>query len=149
VLRKVGGGVLAALIAGVVLGVVARGLMSLVTLAAGGTPSFSVSGSAFVLLIYAAAMVPGGAVAGATVRRRRWVLPVAGALFLCFPAVGVAAEEVGSTDGFGAAQWLGVGAAGAAVFGTIALLPLVTVRLADAFAGRPRGSLAAAGPAAA
>jgi hypothetical protein len=146
---RVGTGVLAAVVVGTALGATARALMALVSLAAGGSSSFSWSGTAFILGLYALVMVPGGAVAGLTTHRLRWLLPVAGALFLCAPAIGVASAEVGSTAGFGALQWLGVGAAGTAVFATIGLLPLLTVRLADRWLGRRRGSLipGAEGPA--
>jgi hypothetical protein len=109
--------------------------------AAGKESSFSWSGTASILGLYVLVMVPGGAVAGLTTRRLRWLLPGAGALFLCGPAIGVASEEVGGTGGFGALQWLGVGAAGAAVFATIGLLPLLTVRLADRWLGRRRAVL--------
>ena len=142
-----GVGVLAALVAGVALGAVARALMALVSVAAGGSSSFSWSGTAFVLLLYAAVMVPGGAVAGLTTHRLRWLLPTAGALFLCLPAVGVAAEEVGSTAGFDALRWLGVAVSSAAVFGTIALLPWLTVRLTDRWLGRRPARSAADPPA--
>jgi hypothetical protein len=138
VVGRIGLGVLAALVAGAVLGAVSRGLMALVTLAGGGSPSFSWSGTAFILLLYVVVAVPGGLVAGLTTHRLRWLLPTAGAVFLCVPAVGVASAEIGSTAGFGAAQWLGTVAAGAAVFGTIALLPMLTVRLADTWLGRRR-----------
>jgi hypothetical protein len=138
--------VLAALVAGVVLGAVARGLMALVTVAAGGSSAFSWSGTAFILLLYAAVMVPGGAVAGLTTHRLRWLLPTAGALFLCVPAVGVAAAEIGSTAGFGALRWLGVAVSGAAVFGTIGLLPWLTVRLTDRWLGRRAVRPAASSP---
>jgi hypothetical protein len=131
-----GAGVLAALVVGAGLGAVSRALMALVALAADGSSSFTWTGSAFVLLIYAAAMVPGGAVAGLTDRGWRWVLPVAGGLFLCVPAIGVASEEIGSTVDFGALQWLGVCGAGVAVFATIGLAPLVTVHLTDRWLGR-------------
>ncbi|MGY1663895.1 hypothetical protein ACI78Q_21915 [Geodermatophilus sp. SYSU D00705] len=137
-MRGIGFGVLAAVVAGVVLGAVSRGLMALVTLAGGGSPSFSWSGTVFILLLYVLVAAPGGLVAGLTTSWLRWLLPVAGAVFLCVPAVGVAGEEIGSTVGFSAAQWLGTAAAGAAVFATIALLPLLTVRLADTWLGRHR-----------
>src|SRR3954453_18743078 len=83
---RIGAGVLAAVVAGAVLGAVSRGLMGLVSLAATGSSSFTWTGSAFILLTYALAMVPGGIVAGLTRRSLRWLLPVAGALFLCVPA---------------------------------------------------------------
>jgi hypothetical protein len=134
-----GAGVLAALVAGTALGAISRGLMALVSLAAEGSSSFSWSGTAFVVLLYVLMMVPGGAVAGLTTHRLRWLLPAAGALFLCVPAIGVAGEEVGGRASFVAAQWLGVGLAGGAVFATIGVLPLVTVRLADRWLGRRRG----------
>jgi hypothetical protein len=112
-----------------------------VSLAADGSSSFSWSGTAFILVLYVLVMVPGGATAGLTTHRGRWLLPGAGALFLCVPAIGVASEEVGATAGFGAVRWIGVGAAGAAVFATIGLLPLLTVRLTDRWLGRRQGAL--------
>ncbi|MGY1731084.1 hypothetical protein ACI798_06135 [Geodermatophilus sp. SYSU D01045] len=135
---RIGTGVLAALVAGASLGAVSRALMSLVSLAASGSSTFSWSGTSFVLLLHVLVAVPGGAVAGLTVHRLRWLLPVAGALFLCLPAVGVAAAEVGATAGFGALQWLGVVSFGSAVFATIGLLPVLTVRLTDRWLGRRR-----------
>ncbi|GAB3356939.1 hypothetical protein [Modestobacter lapidis] len=142
-------GALAALAAGMALGAVSRGLMALVTVASGGENSFSWSGTAFILVLYVLVMVPGGVVAGVTTKRRRWLLPVAGALFLCLPAIGVAAEEVGSTVGFGPLQWLGVGITGTAVFATIAALPLLTVRLTDRWLGRRSAGPGLPAPAAA
>lgn len=131
-------GVLAAVAAGVALGGAARALMTAVTLAAGSTPSFTWAGTAFVVGLYAAVMVPAGLVAGLTTRRLRWLLPVGGAVFLAVPAAGTAADDLGSTVGFGAVQWLGVGAGVVALFATIAVLPVLTVRLADRFTGRRR-----------
>jgi hypothetical protein len=146
-------GALAALVAGVAAGAVARVLMALVSLAAEGSTSFSWTGTSFILLIYVLAMLPGGVVAGVTTRRLRWVLPIAGALFLCLPAVGVASAEVDGTGTFSALQWIGVATAGAGVFLTIAVLPLLTVRLADRWLGRrgspAREASAAPGPVAA
>ncbi|WP_222265531.1 hypothetical protein [Modestobacter marinus] len=139
-LVRLGAGVAAAVVAGTALGVASRALMALVSLTSGGSSSFTVSGTFFILLVYVLAMIPGGAVAGLTTHRARWLLPVAGALFLCVPAVGVAGAEIGATTGFGLAQWLGVGAGTAAVFVTIALVPVVTVRLADRWLGR-RGAV--------
>jgi hypothetical protein len=135
---KIAAGALAAVVVGTVLGGASRGLMALVSLAATGSSSFSWAGSASILLIYALAMLPGGVVAGVTPRSLRWLLPVAGALFLCVPAIGVASEEIGSTVDFGALEWLGIGLFGAAIFLTIALAPLLTVRLTDRWLGRRR-----------
>jgi hypothetical protein len=112
---RFGTGVLAALVAGTALGAVAHALMALLPLAAGGSSSFSWSGTAFILALYVLVMVP---------------------------AVGVAGEEVGASPGFDALQWLGVAAAGAAVFAaTIGLLPLLTVGLTDRWPGRRRCSI--------
>jgi hypothetical protein len=133
---KLAVGVLAALVAGTAVGAVARGLMTLVALAAGDVASFSWSGTSFILLLFVLVMVPGAVVAAFSTHRARWLLPAAGAVFLCVPAVGVAGAEIGGTAGFGAVQWLGVGAGTVALFGTIALLPLVTVRLTDRWLGR-------------
>ena len=145
--RRLAAGVLAAAAAGLVLGVLSRLLMRVVTLAAGAPGDFSWAGSAGICVIYAAAMLPGALLAAFTGRRLRWALPVAGALFLCVPAVGVASEEVGHTAGWTIAQWAAVVAGGAAVFATIAVLPLVTVRLVDRLlrVGR-RDRVAAAAP---
>jgi hypothetical protein len=132
---RIGAGLLAAVVVGTVLGAVSRGLMALVALAASGSSSFSWSGSSFILLLYAAVLAPGGVVAALTGHGLRWVLPVAGALVLCVPAIGVASAEIGSTVDFGVLEWLGVGAGGAAIFLTIALAPLLTVRLTDRWLG--------------
>jgi hypothetical protein len=136
---RIGAGVLAAVVVGAVLGAASRALMGLISVVATGSSSFSWSGSAFILLLYAAVMLPGGVVAGLTARGLRWVLPVAGALFLCVPAIGVSGEEIGSTVGFDAFEWFAVGAASVAIFLTIGLAPLLTVRLTDRLLGRRRG----------
>ncbi|MET0418415.1 MAG: hypothetical protein ABW022_20580 [Actinoplanes sp.] len=141
--KRLAVGLLAAALAGVLLGAAARMLMTLVALAAGNAPSFSWNGSSFILIIFVVVMVPGGVVAGLTTRWLRWLLPVAGALFLCVPAASVARAEVGDTAGWGAGQWVGVAAAGLGVFLTIGLLPLLTVRLADRLLGRVKGRAAA------
>jgi hypothetical protein len=141
VLVRLGAGLAAAVLAGAALGAASRVFMALVGLASGGSSSFTVSGTFFILLIYVLAMVPGGAVAGLTTHRARWLLPVGGALFLCVPAVGVAGAEIGATAGFGPAQWLGVGAGSAAIFLLIALAPVATVRLTDRWLGRRGGAV--------
>ncbi|RFU19510.1 hypothetical protein [Geodermatophilus marinus] len=136
VLVRIGVGIAAALVAGVVAGGLSRAAMAAVTVAAGHESSFSWSGTGFVLGLYAAVMLPGALAAVVTTRRVRWLLPVAGALFLVVPAVGVAGEEIGATSGFGPLQWLALALTSAAVFATIPLLPVLTVRLADRWLGR-------------
>ncbi|MFD1813314.1 hypothetical protein [Rhodococcus gannanensis] len=127
--RAVFTGVLAAVGAGLVVGVVGRILMRATTLLAGGTPGFSWSGSASVVVVYAVAMIPGAIVAALTTRRGSTLPLVAGAVLLCFPAVGIASEEVGYLGDLGPVRLAAVLVCGTAVFGTLALLPLVTLRL--------------------
>jgi hypothetical protein len=75
-------------------------------------------------------------VAGLTTHRLRWLAPIAGAVFLCVPAVAIAAADLGETGDLSAAQWVGIGAATVCIFGVIAASPVATVRLVDRFAGR-------------
>ena len=124
-------GVGAALVAGVVTGLLARLLMRLVTVAADGLGTFSWAGTAGIVAVFVGAALPGALLAAATRRRYRWVLLAAGAAFLLLPATGVAAEEVGGTQGFSTGQWAGVLAAGAGVYACIAALPLLVLRLLD------------------
>ncbi len=84
-------------------------------------------------MIFSVAMLPGALVAAIFRRRLRWLLLAAGAVFLCVPAVRVASEEVGSTAALTIGQWVGVIAAGAAVFMTIGALPVVTWHLTRLF----------------
>ncbi len=83
------------------------------------------------MFIYAVAMIPCGVVAALTTRWWRWLVAAAGSLFLCFPAVGVASEEIGSTDGLSLWRWVLLVITSLAVFATIAIAPLVTVALVD------------------
>jgi len=106
-------------------------LMRCVSLSAGHAGKFSWSGSIFIVAIYAVAMMPGAVAAAITLRRRRWFCAVAGSVFLLFPAVGVASEELGDTAGLSTVQWIVVSATSLSVFATIALVPLVTVWTVD------------------
>src|SRR4051794_31249102 len=121
---KLAAGVLAALVAGTALGAVARGLMTLVALAAGDVASFSWGGTSFILLLFVLVMVPGAVVAGFSTHRARWLLPAAGAVFLCVPAVGVAGAEIGGAAGVRAAPVLRVGGRTPAPLRASAPLPL-------------------------
>jgi hypothetical protein len=130
-------GILAAVCAGVVVGALSRLLMRAVTVAADHTGSFSWVDSMGILIIYSAAMIPGGIAAAATRRPIRWVFAGGGAAFLVVPAVGVASEEIGETNELSPLGWLVLGATSLGVFGTIVLLlPYVTVKIADRLVGR-------------
>jgi hypothetical protein len=149
VLRRLVAGAVAAVVAGLVLGALARVLMAAMTVVAGGTPSVTFAGTGFILGLWVAVMVPGALVAATTTHRLRLLLPIGGAVFLAVPAAGTALDDLGSTVGFGTAQWVGVGTAAAAVFATIPMLPVVTVRLVDRWAGRPAAATRTVSPVAA
>ncbi|MGW6377980.1 hypothetical protein ACWFRB_18170 [Rhodococcus sp. NPDC055112] len=70
-----------------------------------------------------------GSAVATTGGRRSWWLLAAGAAFLCFPAIGVASEEVGYLGDLSTVRLLAVSVFGAAVFATLALLPVLTLRL--------------------
>ena len=122
---------IAALIGGFTVGIVARLLMRAVTVSADHEGKFTVGGSVFIALIYGVAMIPFGVVAALTTRWWRWLVAAGGCIFLCLPAIGVASEEIGSTAGLSATRWLLVAITSLAVFATIAIAPLVTVMLVD------------------
>jgi hypothetical protein len=90
------------------------------------------------VVFYAVAMVPGSIVASLTARRGSTLPLIAGALVLCVPALGVASEEVGHLGDLGAARLAGVALCGAAVFGTLVALPVVTLRLVRRWVRVPR-----------
>jgi hypothetical protein len=82
-------------------------------------------------------MLP-GAMLAVLVRRRRWLLLAAGAVFLLIPATGIAGDEIGGTAGWTVRQWVGVGLAGLGIYAIIAVLPMITLRFADALLDRSR-----------
>ena len=124
--------VVACLAAGVLVGGVARVLMRLVSLAAGEDGGFSVGGTVAIVLAYATFMLPGAVAPG----RARTALLVLGAVLLCVPAASIAGQEVDATGGLTALQWAGVLGAGAAIFVTIGVLPVVTKRFAEGLRSR-------------
>jgi hypothetical protein len=137
-MRVVGVGIGAAVGTGVLVGGLARVLMRLVSIASGAAGEFTWGGSLSIVLVYAVAMLPGALVAAATTRVARWFVAAAGGVFLCFPAVGVAAEEIGNRSGWSVFRWIAVVTASIAVFATIAVAPIVAVHLADRLMGRER-----------
>lgn len=129
--RVIGVGLLAAVIAGVTVGSISRVLMRLVTLAADHRGAWSWSGTAFILALFTVVMIPAGVAAASTTRRARWLVAVAGAAVLVPPAIGVASEEIGEIGGLSPLRWIALVVTSAAVFATIVVAPIVTVRVAD------------------
>ena len=134
--RVVGVGLAGALVAGAVVGVIARLLMRAVTVSAGHAGDFTLAGSVFIPLIYAVAMIPGAIAAALTTRWWRWLFLGAGSVFLLMPAIGVASEEIGATDGLSAIRWVALVATSSLVFATIPVVAIVTARLVDRLRGR-------------
>jgi hypothetical protein len=66
-----------------------------------------------------------------TTRWWRWLVAAGGSIFLFFPAVGVASEEIGSTNGLSLLRWVFLVSTSLAVFATIVIVALVTVGLVD------------------
>ena len=135
-MRVVGLGLGAAIVGGAAVGVVARLLMRAVTVSADHAGEFTLGGSILIPLIYAVAMIPGAIVAAFTVRWWRWLALGAGSAFLCLPAIGVASEEIGTTDGLSALRRVFLVATSVLVFATIPLVSVVTARLVDRWRGR-------------
>jgi hypothetical protein len=133
---RVVAGVVSAAVCAVVLGTVARVLMRLVTVVAGGAAEFSWAGTLGIVSMFALAMLPGAVGAAFVAGPHRWWLLALGAVLLCLPAVGIATEELGPTSSFSTGQWVGVIALGAAIFAVIAAMPLVTARLVDRLLSR-------------
>ena len=66
-----------------------------------------------------------------TTRWWRWILGALGAALLVLPSVGIGSEELGSVSGWTTMQWvLGIVII-VAIFATIVLLPVATVRATD------------------
>ena len=105
--------------------------MMLVALAAGHATEFTWSGTAGILFGYAVFMLPGALLAALSRRRGRWLLLAIGAAVLLIPALGIASDEIGSTQQFTARNWVLVSLTGLGVFATIGALPLVTLRTVD------------------
>jgi MFS family permease len=59
-------------------------------------------------------------------------------VFLVFPAIGVASEEIGSLDGLSALRVVVVVFVSVLVFATIVVVPIVAGYLADRWSDRPR-----------
>lgn len=129
IMKKVGAGVGAGLVAGLAAGLVARLMMRLATVAGDGGTSFSLSGTAAIVLVFVVAAVPGAVLAALVAHRWRAALLVVGSLFLCLPATGVASEDLGHLSGLSTLQWVGVGLATLGVYAAILTMPWVALRV--------------------
>ncbi|HEX5996335.1 MAG TPA: hypothetical protein VFY84_14435 [Jiangellales bacterium] len=129
VARRIGVGLSAAVVAGMAAGLVARLMMRLAAVAVGEDGHFSLAGTAGILVAFVVVAVPGAVLASLVRRRGRSALLVAGALFLCVPATGVAGEDLGGLVGLSGVQWAGVGLATVGVYAAILLQPVLALRL--------------------
>lgn len=127
--RKLTVGAAAALVAGTVLGSVARLMMRLTSLAGGGDTDFTLAGTAGILVVFVLFTLPGAVLAALLRRRGRSTLLVLGAVALAVPAVGVAGEDLGHLGVLSSTQLVGVALAAAGVFAAILALPFLTLRL--------------------
>ena len=123
-------GVAAAVLGGVVGAALTRGLMRLVILVAGGDPSFTWTGLAFIALFYVVFLTP-GAVALAW-SRARWPLFVFGAGAVAIPvqAAGIATTDLEAVGPFSTGQWAVLIPLFVAMAAAYALQALVVYRLA-------------------
>ena len=128
-MRRLFVGVMAAVVAGLVLGAVARLLMRLVTLVAGQPGAFSLEGTLGIVTVFVAAAMPGAVFAAFWKRRGRSLPLVAGSLLLCVPTIGVGLTDLAAVGELTGPQWVGAGAATLVIVATILALPVVTLRL--------------------
>lgn len=132
----------AALLAGVVAGLAARGLMRLATLAVDGDTGFSVAGTAMICVFFGVAVLPGAVARATGARRTGAVLVVLGAAFVAFQCVMIGVQDLGHEEIAGPALAAVVAiAAGFAL--AVAGLGLLAWRLSSAVArkvgARPTG----------
>lgn len=143
VVRKLGVGVAAAIVVGVVCGGVARIMMRLVNVVAGHESSFTVGGTLGIMMIFALFALPGALLATFLHRRGRSVLLVVGALALCVPATTIAATDLDGVSGLSVMQWVGVGLWTAGIYAAVAAMPVVALRAITAMTGPRRAPVAA------
>jgi hypothetical protein len=133
-------GVGAALLAGLLMGAVARLMMRLVVLATGRPEEFSVGGTVMIMLVFVTLMIPGALLASLWRGRGRSLLLLGGAGLLLVTATGIAAGDIGHVGDLSTLRWVGVGVAGLGVYAAILALPVLTYRLLSRGAGSGRPS---------
>ncbi len=131
-------GVGAALLAGLLMGAVARLMMRLATVATGRPGEFSAVGTAGILLVFVVLMLPGALLASLWRGRGRSLLLVAGTVLLLVAATGVAVTDVGDVTDLSAVRWVALAAAGLGVYAAILTLPVLTFRIVERGVRRPR-----------
>lgn len=137
VVRRAVVGVGAALLAGVLMGSVARVMMRLVAVATGHNAEFSASGTVSILLAFVVLMVPGALLASLWRGRGRSLLLVAGTVFLLVVATGIAVSDIGDVSGLSVVRWMALAAASLGVYAAILGLPFLTFRILTRGVDRP------------
>ncbi len=85
--------------------------------------------TASILVTFVVFAVPGALLAALWRGRWRWVLLVAGSLFLCLVGTGILSSDLEGVTGLATWRWVAVGAAAVGVYAAILALPVVTLRL--------------------
>jgi hypothetical protein len=125
VLKRCMVGVAAALAVGVVCGGVARILMRVMVVAAEEETTFSLAGTAAIMVVFAAFALPGAVLAALTRRRWRSVLLVLGGLAMCVPTTGIARVDLEGVGIFTGFEVVYVGGAVIGVYLCCLALPVV------------------------
>jgi hypothetical protein len=150
VLKRCMVGVAAALVVGVVCGGVARILMRVMVVAAEEETSFTLAGTAAIMVVFAVFALPGTLLAAATRRRWRSALLVLGGLGMCVPTTGIARVDLDSAGFFTGFEVVYVGGAVIGVYLCCLAIPIVGLAAVDRLARlarlAPRRTVTRSGP---
>jgi len=135
--RRIFIGVGAALLAGVISGLVARGLMRLATLAIGEEAHFTVGASAGIVALFAVVVMPGAVARALGARRTGVVLLSLGAGFVALQCVAIGTQDLGHVE-FTPAVTAAMVAIGAGFLVAVVGLALLAWRFASSWTARPR-----------
>jgi uncharacterized membrane protein YhaH (DUF805 family) len=146
--RRLVAGLAAGVVAGLVCGGLARILMRVVSVVGDDAPEFSWSGTAFIILLFVVAAVPGAMVAAGYRGRGRSLPLVTMSLLLWLPAASIARTDLSELTDITAVEWVGVALATAGIYLLIAAMPMLALRLVRRWAdagrsvrARPRHAL--------
>ena len=138
VVRRIGLGLVVAVIVGVLDGGVARLLMRGVALATEQVPAFSVEATLGIMLIFSITAVPLSMTVRLTARRGpRFAAGALGTLMLGFFTTTIGVQEVTNASGLTTLHQLGLGACVAALAAVVLLQPWVILRLVNGSWTRP------------